>query len=248
MSIEKQAAYFGGEAERRYGYAQAIRVGETVYVSGQIARGEGGALIGPGDMAAQMRAAYEGVARALAPFGADLSNVVEEVLYVTDIAAASQAAGEVRHEAYGVAAGEAIEVASTLVQVAALAHPGLLVENPLHGPDLTRIAARPRPAGITPSASSARTSGPLKPKSASTSRVCSPSAGAGRRASVGVFDIVTIGPTTCWGPVTECSSSVIIPSASTCGSSASSSGKRTAEAGTPAAPNSSSHHSSGSPY
>ena len=128
MSIEKQAAYFAGEAERRYGYAQAVRVGDAVYVSGQIARGEDGALIGPGDMAAQMRAAYEGVARALAPFGADLSNVVEEVLYVTDIAAASQAAGEVRHEAYSVAAGEAIEVASTLVQVVALAHPELLVE------------------------------------------------------------------------------------------------------------------------
>ena len=128
MSGGKQAAYSGGEAERRYGYAQAVRVGDTVYVSGQIARGEDGALIGTGDMAAQMRAAYTGVARALAPFGADLANGVEEVLYVTDIAAASQAAGEVRHEAYGVAAGEAIEVASTLVQVVALAHPELLVE------------------------------------------------------------------------------------------------------------------------
>ena len=128
MSGEKQAAYFGGAAERRYGYAQAVRVGDTVYVSGQIARGEDGELIGAGEMAAQLRAAYANIARALAPFGASLSNVVEEVLYVTDIAAASKAAGEVRHEAYGVAEGEPIEVASTLVQVVALAHPDLLVE------------------------------------------------------------------------------------------------------------------------
>ena len=128
MSIERQAAYFGGEAERRYGYAQAVRVGDTIYVSGQIARGEDGALIGAGEMAAQLRAVYANVARALAPFDAGLSNVVEEVVYVTDITAASKAAGEIRHEAYDVPAGEPIEVASTLVQVVALAHPELLVE------------------------------------------------------------------------------------------------------------------------
>ena len=128
MSSERQAAYFGGEAERRYGYAQAVRVGDSVHVSGQVARDEDGELVGAGDMAAQMRAVYANIARALAPFGADLANVVEEVTYVTDVAAASRAAGEVRHEAYGVPAGEPIEVASTLVQVVALAHPDFMVE------------------------------------------------------------------------------------------------------------------------
>ena len=128
MSGERQAAYFGGDGERGYGYAQAVRVGDTIYVSGQIARGEDGALIGPGEMAAQLRAVYANIGHALAPFDAGLSNVVEEVVYVTDIAAASKAAGEIRHEAYGVPAGEPIEVASTLVQVVALAHPDLLVE------------------------------------------------------------------------------------------------------------------------
>jgi len=128
MSGEKEAAYFGGEAERRYGYAQAVRVGDTVYASGQIARDEDGALVGAGDMAAQLRAVYANIARALAPFAADLSNVVEEVVYVTDVAAASKAAGEVRHEAYGVPEGEPIAVASTLVQVVALAHPDFMVE------------------------------------------------------------------------------------------------------------------------
>ena len=128
MSGERQAAWFGGEAERRYGYAQAVRVGDTVYVSGQVARDEDGALVGAGDMAAQLRAVYANIARALAPFGADLGNVVEEVVYVTDVAAASRAAGAVRHEAYGVAEGEPIAVASTLVQVVALAHPDFMVE------------------------------------------------------------------------------------------------------------------------
>ena len=128
MSSEKQAAYFDGEAERRYGYAQAVRVGDTVYVSGQIARDEDGALVGAGDMAAQLRAVYANIVRALAPFAAGLGNVVEEVVYVTDVAAASKAAGGVRHEAYGAPEGEPIAVASTLVQVVALAHPDLMGE------------------------------------------------------------------------------------------------------------------------
>ncbi|MYB41451.1 MAG: RidA family protein [Chloroflexi bacterium] len=128
MTSERQPAFFGGEAERRYGYAQAVRVGDTVYVSGQIARDEDGALVGAGDMAAQLRAVYANISRALAPFAAGLGNVVEEVVYVTDVAAASKAAGEVRHEAYGAPEGEPIAVASTLVQVVALAHPDLMVE------------------------------------------------------------------------------------------------------------------------
>ncbi len=128
MTGGKQAAFLGGEAERRYGYAQAVRAGDTVSVSGQVARGEDGALVGAGDMAAQLRAVYANIARALAPFGADLSDVVEEVVYVTDVAAASRVGGEVRHEAYGVAPGEPIAVASTLVQVVALAHPDFMVE------------------------------------------------------------------------------------------------------------------------
>ena len=53
-----------------------------------------------------------------------MANVVEETLFVIDIAAASKVAGEVRTEVYG----GTFEVASTLVQVAALAGPDLLIE------------------------------------------------------------------------------------------------------------------------
>ena len=124
MPVDKQSVTFGRRAERSYGYSQAVRVGDTAYVSGQIALDEDGKLVGIGDMGAQMRAAYDGIARALAPLGGDLANVVEEVLFVTDIAAASKVAGEVRAEVYG----GTFEVASTLVQVAALAGPDFLIE------------------------------------------------------------------------------------------------------------------------
>ena len=128
MSGERQAAYFGGEAEGRYGYAQAVRVGDTVYVSGQIARDEDGALVGAGDMAAQLRAVYANIARRARPVrcrprqrrrGGGVRHRRRRRL---------EGAGEVRHEAYGVPEGEPIAVASTLVQVVALAHPDFLVE------------------------------------------------------------------------------------------------------------------------
>ena len=124
MPVQKQAVTFGTYGERVYGYAQAVRVGDTIYVSGQTALGEGGRIVGEGDMRAQMRQAYANIARALQSCGADMGSVVDETLYVTDMAAASAVAAEVRREAYG----GAPEVASTLVQVAALGAPALLVE------------------------------------------------------------------------------------------------------------------------
>ncbi len=124
MTIEKRPVMFGTPAERSYGYAQAVKAGDTIYISGQVALTARGAISGVGDMRAQMREAYAGVERVLAEYGADMSHVVDEVLYVTDVAAASAVAGDVRREVYG----GTFELASTLLQVAALAAPDLLIE------------------------------------------------------------------------------------------------------------------------
>jgi len=75
-------------------------------------------------MAAQMREAYAAVGRVLALYGADMSDVVNEVLFVTDTVAAATCAKEVRGEVYG----DAFEVASTLIGVAALGSPDLMIE------------------------------------------------------------------------------------------------------------------------
>lgn len=124
MAIEKQTSLFGLGSERSYGYAQAVRVGDTIYVSGQTALAPDGEMVGVGDMAAQMRQAYANIERALGDLGADMGNVVEETLFATNVRAASVASRTVRHEVYrGV-----FEVASTLVQVAALAGPEMLIE------------------------------------------------------------------------------------------------------------------------
>ena len=122
--LEITTADFGTMGERFYGYAPALRCGDTVYVSGQTASAEEGEEDPPADMEAQMRRAYAKVARALGVLGAGMGDVVDETLFVTDVATAGRVAGGVRHEAYGARP----RVASTLVEVSRLAGAGLLVE------------------------------------------------------------------------------------------------------------------------
>src|SRR3954467_13412382 len=46
----KEAAYFGVPWEDAYGYAQAIKVGDTIHVSGQFSHDEKGNLIAPASL------------------------------------------------------------------------------------------------------------------------------------------------------------------------------------------------------
>jgi 2-iminobutanoate/2-iminopropanoate deaminase len=123
--MTKQTAKHGNFMEQVYGFAQAVRVGDVIYVAGQTAFTEDGTIEGAGgDMAAQMRQAYRNIAQVLGMVGATMDDVVDETLYVTDIMAAAGCALEVRGEVYG----PAFDVASSLVQVAALGLPDLMIE------------------------------------------------------------------------------------------------------------------------
>jgi 2-iminobutanoate/2-iminopropanoate deaminase len=121
--LHKELSNFGAPGEELYGFSQAVRSGDTVYVSGQTASGAD-QPDGLGDLATQLHRAYAKVSQALAPFGAGLGDIADEVLFVTDIEAAVRVAPGVRRDVYG---GRPA-VASTLVEVTRLAGPGLLVE------------------------------------------------------------------------------------------------------------------------
>ena len=133
----KEAAYFGVPWEDAYGYAQAIKVKDTIYVSGQLSHDDKGKLVAPAaldefgkavdfsTMEQQMRTTYANAVKLLARFGATLDNVVEETLYVLDVNAAFAAAGKVRKEAYGTARPRC---ASNLIGVSRLAFPEQLIE------------------------------------------------------------------------------------------------------------------------
>lgn len=103
-------------------YVDAVRFGDLLFVSGMVALDESGAVVGPGDVTAQARHVHELLGAVFAHAGASFADVLKVTVFLTDIND-RQAVNEVRQEFFGAA-----KPASTLVQVAALAVPGLLVE------------------------------------------------------------------------------------------------------------------------
>ena len=124
MAIKKETKNFGMPWEKEYGYSQAVKVGDTIYLSGQVSHDDKGNIVGLGDMEAQMRQAWANVGKVLAQYGATFDNIVEEVIFVTDMEAAFAAAVKIRPEVF---LGRPL-VASTIVQIQRLAFPELIIE------------------------------------------------------------------------------------------------------------------------
>ena len=113
--------------EAKFGLSYLVRsTGPTLWMAGILSADEETfALVGEGDMEAQIRQIYARMQRVLAKAGADLTHVVSEISFTTDMAALSKA-GHVRSEIYR-AAGAAPPVA-TAVEVKGLYLPGALLE------------------------------------------------------------------------------------------------------------------------
>jgi 2-iminobutanoate/2-iminopropanoate deaminase len=110
--------------EKEYGYSQAVKVGDTIYVSCQVSHDDSGNIVSPGDMEAQMRQTYANIRKVLAQYGATMDNIVDEILFVTDMNTAFAAAVKCRKDVFF----DALVVASTIVQVQRLAFPELMIE------------------------------------------------------------------------------------------------------------------------
>ncbi len=124
MTIRKEAKSLGMPWENEYGYSQAVKVGDTIYLSGQVSHDDKGNVLGVGNMEAQMRAAYANVGKVLAQYGASMDNVVDEMLFVTDMDAAFAARVKMKQEVFS---GSPV-LGSTIVQIQRLAFPQLMIE------------------------------------------------------------------------------------------------------------------------
>jgi 2-iminobutanoate/2-iminopropanoate deaminase len=86
---KKETQSLGMPWEKDYGYAQALKYGNRVWLAGQVGHDEKGKLTD--GMKAQMKQAYANIKKLLKGFDMTMNNVMEEVVYVTDLAAAFEA-------------------------------------------------------------------------------------------------------------------------------------------------------------
>lgn len=122
MTGERRVFSSGAPWEPIVGYSRAVRVGNHVYVSGTAAVDADGRVVGENDPGAQMRHCLMLVLAALRALGAEPGHVVRTRIYVVDIGH-WEAVGRVHGEVFG-----GVRPATTMVEVAALIRPELLVE------------------------------------------------------------------------------------------------------------------------
>jgi 2-iminobutanoate/2-iminopropanoate deaminase len=123
MTIDRQSFHLSPAGEKAFGYAQAVRIGDQLHISGSLSVDETFAPLHDGDMAAQIGQVYDTIRRTLAAFDAGLANVVSERIFVTDMDAFLAANGE----RIAIYAGNALP-ATTAVEVRRLAFPECLIE------------------------------------------------------------------------------------------------------------------------
>lgn len=114
--------FSGAPWEADVGYCRALRTGDRIFVSGTAPVTGEGSVFAPGDAFAQARRCLEIVATALADLDAGLADVVRTRMFVTDIERWAEF-GRAHREAF---AGH--PPATTMVEVARLIHPEMLIE------------------------------------------------------------------------------------------------------------------------
>jgi enamine deaminase RidA (YjgF/YER057c/UK114 family) len=112
----------GSKWEEIVGYSRAVKVGNVVEVTGTVASGDDGDVVGKNDPYVQTKYIYEKIQKVLQQAGAEMKDVVRVRMFVTDIS---------RWQEYGKAHSDFfknIKPCNTMVQVSALIEPDYLIE------------------------------------------------------------------------------------------------------------------------
>ena len=104
------------------GFSRAVRVGDLVFVSGTVAWGADGKLVGAGDVYAQAKQTLANIEGYLREVGATLRDVVRTRIYLTDMSRWQEVA-RAHREAFG-----DVRPASSMLEISRLAEPEMLVE------------------------------------------------------------------------------------------------------------------------
>jgi 2-iminobutanoate/2-iminopropanoate deaminase len=103
-------------------YCDAVRAGDTLYISGMVAMDRDGRVVGRGDARRQAEQIFENIKVVLDHVGADFSRITSVLIHLTHMSD-RPLINPVRIRYFG-----EHRPASTLVQVGALIHPDLRVE------------------------------------------------------------------------------------------------------------------------
>ncbi len=112
----------GSKWEDIVGYSRAVKVGNIIEVTGTVAAGPDGQVVGKGDAYAQTKFIYKKIEEVLKKANAEMKDVVRVRMFVTDIS---------RWQEYGKAHSEIfkeIKPCNTMVEVRALIEPDYLIE------------------------------------------------------------------------------------------------------------------------
>ena len=111
------------DLHRPFGYAHAIQVDKTLYISGQVPLDMELKSVGEGDIAAQTEQAYANLQKVLADAGGSMQNIVMLNIYCTDLEAYDKHTRPVRKKYFG-----DYYPATTAVEVKRLYRPEYMIE------------------------------------------------------------------------------------------------------------------------
>jgi len=104
-------------------WSQAVKVGNTLYLAGQVGYDRDGNLVGKGDIIAQAKQAFENIKSILKAAGGSVENVIKVTYYIRDIESYDKVREEVTPKYFS-----KDPPAATAVVVHSLVKPEILIE------------------------------------------------------------------------------------------------------------------------